>query len=252
MILRRVIAHVKNQEWNAIWIDFVIVVVGVFVGIQAQQWSNDRAERKQEHEYLQRILSDINISIDTNVLNVKRLTSTSDGQAFVVDSLRRCSLPENQRDTFADGVAHIARVGPSVIVLSTMEEMLSAGKFSIIRNSKLRDTLNGLARDATYQDHVYANKVGLISAAATTTSSRVLRIYTDYKTPFDVVRWDELDLNFNALCQDREFQAAVSNLRDTANAGISLNNRALDKLHTAKAAVEAELGMKTKNGEPPQ
>jgi hypothetical protein len=34
MILRRVIKHFRNQEWTAIAIDFVIVVFGVFVGIQ--------------------------------------------------------------------------------------------------------------------------------------------------------------------------------------------------------------------------
>ena len=35
MFLRRIIRHVRNQEWLAIGIDFVIVVVGVFIGIQA-------------------------------------------------------------------------------------------------------------------------------------------------------------------------------------------------------------------------
>jgi len=33
MILRRVIAHFKKQEWTAIGLDFVIVVAGVYLGI---------------------------------------------------------------------------------------------------------------------------------------------------------------------------------------------------------------------------
>jgi len=33
MILRRVIQHVRKQEWTAIGIDLVIVVVGVYKGI---------------------------------------------------------------------------------------------------------------------------------------------------------------------------------------------------------------------------
>ena len=37
MILRRVIGHFRRQEWTAIAIDFVIVVVGVFVGIQVRE-----------------------------------------------------------------------------------------------------------------------------------------------------------------------------------------------------------------------
>lgn len=45
MILRRVIQHVKKQEWTAIWIDLVIVVVGVFIGIQVANWNEERAAK---------------------------------------------------------------------------------------------------------------------------------------------------------------------------------------------------------------
>ena len=45
MILRRVINHMKNQEWTAIVIDFLIVVIGVFIGLQVQEWAADRAEK---------------------------------------------------------------------------------------------------------------------------------------------------------------------------------------------------------------
>ena len=42
MLLRRVIDHVRTQNWTAIGIDFVIVVVGVFIGLQVQEWSAAR------------------------------------------------------------------------------------------------------------------------------------------------------------------------------------------------------------------
>ena len=42
MILRRVIAHFRKQEWTAIALDFLIVVVGVFVGIQVSNWNAAR------------------------------------------------------------------------------------------------------------------------------------------------------------------------------------------------------------------
>jgi hypothetical protein len=34
MILRRITEHVKAQNWTAIWIQFVLLVSGVFLGIQ--------------------------------------------------------------------------------------------------------------------------------------------------------------------------------------------------------------------------
>ena len=63
MILRRVIQHVKKQEWTAIWIDLVIVVVGVFIGIQVSNWNQARGDRKAEIGYLHALEGDIKASI---------------------------------------------------------------------------------------------------------------------------------------------------------------------------------------------
>ena len=245
MLLRRVIQHVRKQEWTAIGIDFVIVVVGVFVGIQAQQWSNEREQRRLEHVYLERVLSDINLSIETNELNIARLTANSEGSTLVLESLRGCSLPVAQQDDFADGLSDIAKVGPSVFVLSTMEEMLSAGNFSIIRNQKLRDALNGLARDAKYQHNIYAVISAQLASSTATTNTRVVWIYQDLKTPFDPVGWADMEIDFDALCKDKAYQAAVSNARYLTNAGISLNKRAITSLVGVKSALEHELAVST-------
>lgn len=48
MLLRRVTKHVKDQNWFAVGIDFIIVVVGVFIGIQVANWNDARSD---EHNY---------------------------------------------------------------------------------------------------------------------------------------------------------------------------------------------------------
>jgi hypothetical protein len=58
MILRRITEHVKAQNWFAVAIDFVIVVVGVFVGIQVSNWNASRVERAQEQAILVRLVED--------------------------------------------------------------------------------------------------------------------------------------------------------------------------------------------------
>jgi hypothetical protein len=61
MILRRVIGHFRKQEWTAIALDFVIVVIGVFVGLQAQEWSQDFNDRKREAQIVEGLIADLNI-----------------------------------------------------------------------------------------------------------------------------------------------------------------------------------------------
>ena len=63
MTLRRVIDHFRRQEWTAIAIDFVIVVVGVFVGIQVSNWNAARIDKARAHAYLERIRADLNADL---------------------------------------------------------------------------------------------------------------------------------------------------------------------------------------------
>ena len=64
MILRRIAEHVKAQNWFAVAIDFVIVVVGVFVGLQVSNLNAARQDRTRAHDYFERILSDLKLDID--------------------------------------------------------------------------------------------------------------------------------------------------------------------------------------------
>lgn len=42
MSLRRVVQHFRKLEWTAIAIDLLIVIVGVFIGIQVSNWNVER------------------------------------------------------------------------------------------------------------------------------------------------------------------------------------------------------------------
>ena len=62
MIPRRLYEHVKTHNWFAVAIDFVIVVVGVFIGIQVANWNDERKERHAAGMYIERIREDLAIS----------------------------------------------------------------------------------------------------------------------------------------------------------------------------------------------
>lgn len=59
MLLRRVRHHVANENWFAVFVDFVIVVVGVYVGIEVSNWNEARQEDQRSIEYLERIRADL-------------------------------------------------------------------------------------------------------------------------------------------------------------------------------------------------
>lgn len=61
MLLRRFLINVKKEDWLAITIDFIIVVVGVFIGIQVANWNTSRQIKNQEVEVYKKLKEQISI-----------------------------------------------------------------------------------------------------------------------------------------------------------------------------------------------
>ncbi len=64
MLLRRVIEHVKAQNWFAVCLDFIIVVIGVFLGIQIGNWNEDRIFENRERQLLVELRAEISEGIE--------------------------------------------------------------------------------------------------------------------------------------------------------------------------------------------
>ncbi|MBS0569876.1 MAG: hypothetical protein JSS28_04670 [Proteobacteria bacterium] len=62
-MLRHVIAHLRRQDWTAIVIQFVLLVTGVFLGIQVSNWNQDRGDRAHERELLVDLRAEVAESI---------------------------------------------------------------------------------------------------------------------------------------------------------------------------------------------
>lgn len=59
MVIRRIRRHVVTHNWFAVFIDLVIVVVGVFLGTQANNWNEARIERSAAADYRREIIADL-------------------------------------------------------------------------------------------------------------------------------------------------------------------------------------------------
>ncbi len=52
MLLRRMIENLKSQNWLAVCLDLVIVVVGVFIAFQVERWYDERRLLAEEQEHI--------------------------------------------------------------------------------------------------------------------------------------------------------------------------------------------------------
>ena len=107
MILRRVIQHVKDQNWTAIAIDFAIVVLGVFVGMQVSNWNASLEDARRGRAYVERLKADLELNRDAQrsladyygavLASVERMDALlaapkSDSQELVVEAYRASEI----------------------------------------------------------------------------------------------------------------------------------------------------------------
>ena len=82
MLLRSVTRHVREQNWFAVTLDFLIVVVGVFIGIQVSNWNDERRMIDQERAFLAQLREEV-------VFNVEATKYQEQYAGVVVEAGRR-------------------------------------------------------------------------------------------------------------------------------------------------------------------
>jgi hypothetical protein len=145
MILRRLAEQLKQQNWIAIGVELVIVVLGVFIGLQVSNWNEARTERATEAAYLRALQEDVDYSISS----LQQLIRHMDAQQLAREKLYRhatdpkVTLAPDERDRLLlFGLFQLPQVDISEV---TFETLKSSGRLSSLRSPELVSELQSLS-----------------------------------------------------------------------------------------------------------
>lgn len=141
MLLRRVMEHVKAQNWTAVAIDFVIVVVGVFIGIQVSNWNEARTDRQIEAQHLVRLHQELS----EMSAQAQAAFETAQGRFELIGEVRNYFKTGNGGESL--GGPHCAAVARTHIYAGaifyppTIKELISTGRIALVRNDAIRTSI---------------------------------------------------------------------------------------------------------------
>jgi len=100
MLLRRIITHVKDQNWFAVVLDFVIVVLGILIAFQITNWADNAREQNNlaEAEIILKedLLSNYFVSYERLALSECRISSLKNlGDKLLEQSGEWQGLPQS-------------------------------------------------------------------------------------------------------------------------------------------------------------
>ena len=230
MLFRRVAEYLREHNWTAVAIDFVVVVIGVFLGMEAQQWAEERGRVRLEAAYTQRLHDEV-VELQATrspLVNIRERwhsglkTAT---EALYGDEGRSLSAEE----CLSIGFSHI--VSNPTDDLASLLELQSSGGLAMFRDERVsaalrsyllarartRDALAGSASSPMQLASRYPALVRVMSASDTETMT-----LGTYRCDVEGMRSSQPFLN------DYEIAQTNFSLHVRANGGL---NESLGALH---------------------
>ena len=168
MLLRRVIEHVREQNWIAIGIDFAIVVVGVYLGIQVSNWNAERENRQRGVEFGARLRADLREESWLHQFMYEYYRDVLASAERTVDALAG-KAPLSNHD-FLVNAYRATQYRSGARTRSTYDELISTGSLGLIKDQKLLDiaartyrisTLENLVRESVESPYRQAFRMGI-------------------------------------------------------------------------------------------
>ena len=150
MILHRLAAAIRHQNWFTVLVELSLIVLGVFLGIQVSNWNEARLDRQLEAQVIERL------TIEFRGLESSSLSRLS---YFVrnTEELRSLVLQLDEIRENPDLTLLVRRLLAAMAPLpggtsATYQELLSTGNLGIIQSGELRNALSTYATSHNAND----------------------------------------------------------------------------------------------------
>lgn len=138
MIRRRIGEHARTQNWFAITLDFFIVVIGVFLGIEVANWNQVRQDRQEERRYYGQLLVDLRGDLETFSQAEKRADANDEAAQLVIDRLGGNAPRQATASQMATSIHRAGFIYIPYASRGTYNELISTGNLRLLRNPELK------------------------------------------------------------------------------------------------------------------
>lgn len=142
MMLRRLVANLRARDWGAVLIEILILMVGVFLGLQVDNWNHARKTAADGRYYIERLQDELAESI------TRLDKSIADGYS-VIDAVRRAqqairdgTIDVHHPESFIADFASVNWMAEADVVDGAIEELRSTGRMEVIGDRRVREALS--------------------------------------------------------------------------------------------------------------
>ncbi len=141
MVIQRIISRFRAQDWTALISELLIVVVGIFIAIQADRWWEQQDDLRQEQQYIERLAEDIERDITNISYSIDLAAFRLEFAELLIAAAKNPEVVRNEPERFLSAVHQSAFTYTPSLSSDTFEELRSTGKLGLLRDEKLKAAL---------------------------------------------------------------------------------------------------------------
>ncbi|MDY2588185.1 DUF6090 family protein [Winogradskyella aquimaris] len=187
--------------------EIVLVVIGILIALQINNWNENRKQNMRSREYHQRIYEDLDRLTkqgDNLKSNADRVLTSITKAVALLESKKE--LTREDKKTMDYAMIWFSRTTYQLPALSTYEEMKSNGDLNLIYDVKLRNQITDFYNYLKQVEKVY-DKISMAIEDDYKVFSRYIRTYVNPEA-LSITH----DYDFNKMSEDEEFINTFSRL----------------------------------------
>jgi hypothetical protein len=139
MLPRRIASYLKDRNWTAVGIELLVVVIGVFLGLQVDNWNETRIERNNVRTYYVRLIEDIRTNENSLLAHQAYYQNVRSHGEVALQALQ--TPQENLGEQFLIDLYQATQIWQTVFSRAAYDEVLSVGAMNTIPDVDARSRL---------------------------------------------------------------------------------------------------------------
>jgi len=138
MVLRRLVDGMRRQDWFTVVVEILVVVIGIFLGLQVDDWNERRKDRADEREFVAQLHDDLLLA-ESQASRVRKRRLD-----LIADLASSADMIFDRAEQISLSTAECTAIGNSrffnivISELPSLTELVGAGRLRIIQDSELR------------------------------------------------------------------------------------------------------------------
>ncbi len=151
MILRRLVTALRKQSWLTLVLELVVVMVGIFLGLQVDSWNDARKDRVLEQQYLASLKANFQADIEELDGAIALAESRAQLGRLLISSIDKGRV-EGDPNEFIWAVYSSFLLNYPSYTRATINDLLSTGNLQLLQDANLKAAVAEYYTDIEYRE----------------------------------------------------------------------------------------------------